>query len=309
MRYIEETTDFQLHNSVVTLGKFDGLHIGHQMLINHVIELKNQGYQSVMFTFSLHPYNLFSEKEVSLIYTNQEKLSKLQKQGLDVLIAYPFTKETASLEPEEFIREVLVKKVDAKVIVVGKDFCFGKNRSGNVDLLKKYEKMYGYKVYAYEKVEYDGAVVGSTRIREELAKGNLEEVNYMLSKPYSIRETVIHGRKLGRTLGMPTINMVPPANKLLPPNGVYASTVEIDGKEYYSVSNIGLKPTVGDETRTGIETFIFDYEGDLYGRELEVSLYQFQRPETKFSSVEELKGQMEQDIVNAKEFFQQVIVR
>lgn len=307
MRYIEETTDFQLHNSVVTLGKFDGLHIGHRMLLDHVLELKQQGYQSVMFTFSLHPYNLFSEKEFSLVYTNEEKLYKLQEKGLDVLIAYPFTKETASLEAEEFIEEVLVKKVDAKVIVVGNDFCFGKNRKGNVDLLIKFASKYGYKVYAYEKVEYLGDVVSSTRVREELSKGNMEVVNHMLQNPYSIRSKVVHGRKLGRTFGMPTINMLPSEDKLLPPYGVYASSVEIDGESYYGVSNIGLKPTVRAEARPGIETYIFDYQGDLYGREVEVCLYHYQRPEVKFSGIEELKGQMEQDIENAKLYFSQRI--
>lgn len=307
MRYIEEKTDFKLHNSVVTLGKFDGIHIGHQMLLNHVIELKQQGYQSVMFTFSLHPYNLFSEKEFSMIYTNEEKLHKLQEEGLDVLIAYPFTKETAALEPEEFIEEVLVKKVDAKVIVVGNDFCFGKNRRGNVDLLIRHASKYGYKVYAYEKVEYNGRVVSSTRVREEITKGNMEAVNKMLAKPFSIRGVVVHGRKLGRTLGMPTINMIPPEDKLLPPNGVYAATIEIDGKNYYGVSNIGQKPTVSDERRTGLETFIFDYEGDLYGRELEVCLYYHQRPEMKFNGIDELKAQMEQDIQNAKKYFDYIV--
>ncbi len=305
MKYIVETTDFHLKNSVVTLGKFDGLHIGHQMLIDHVIELKKKGYQSVMFTFSLHPYNLFSEKETKLIYTNEEKLLKLREEGLDVLIAYPFTTKTASLEPEEFIKEVLVKQCDAKAIIVGEDFCFGKHRRGNVDMLRKYAKELGYEVYAYEKVEYDNDVVSATRIRDEIAKGNMEVVTDMLGRPFSVVGEVIHGRQLGRQLGMPTVNILPSEGKLLPPNGVYASTVEIEGKEYTGVTNVGYKPTVGDKNQLGIETYIIDFEGDLYGKVLEVKLLQFMRPEQKFLSVQELKTQMHQDMKNVTEKLQE----
>lgn len=305
MKYIVETTDFHLKNSVVTLGKFDGLHIGHQMLIDHVIELKKKGYQSVMFTFSLHPYNLFSEKETKLIYTNEEKLLKLREEGLDVLIAYPFTTKTASLEPEEFIKEVLVKQCDAKAIIVGEDFCFGKHRRGNVDMLRKYAKELGYEVYAYEKVEYDNDVVSATRIRDEIAKGNMEVVTDMLGRPFSVVGEVVHGRQLGRQLGMPTVNILPSEGKLLPPNGVYASTVEIEGKEYTGVTNVGYKPTVGDKNQLGIETYIIDFEGDLYGKVLEVKLLQFMRPEQKFLSVQELKTQMHQDMKNVTEKLQE----
>lgn len=305
MKYIVETTDFHLKNSVVTLGKFDGLHIGHKMLIDHVIELKKKGYQSVMFTFSLHPYNLFSEKETKLIYTNEEKLLKLREEGLDVLIAYPFTTKTASLEPEEFIKEVLVKQCDAKAIIVGEDFCFGKQRRGNVDMLRKYAKELGYEVYAYEKVEYDNDVVSATRIRDEIAKGNMEVVTDMLGRPFSVVGEVVHGRQLGRQLGMPTVNILPSEGKLLPPNGVYASTVEIEGKEYTGVTNVGYKPTVGDKNQLGIETYIIDFEGDLYGKVLEVKLLQFMRPEQKFLSVQELKTQMHQDMKNVTEKLQE----
>ncbi|MDO5522194.1 MAG: bifunctional riboflavin kinase/FAD synthetase [bacterium] len=298
MKYFVETTDFHLKNSVVTLGKFDGLHIGHQMLIDHVVELKKKGYQSVMFTFSLHPYNLFSKEETKLIYTNEEKLLKLREEGLDVLIAYPFTTKTASLEPEEFIKEVLVKQCDAKAIIVGNDFCFGKNRRGNVEMLKKYADEFGYEVHAYEKVEYEDGVVSATRIREEIEKGNMEDVENMLGRPFSVVGEVVHGRQLGRQLGMPTVNIMPSEGKLLPPNGVYASALEIDGKEYVGVTNVGYKPTVGDKNKLGIETYIIDFKGDLYGKILEVKLLHYMRPEQKFVSIEELKDQMHRDMEN-----------
>lgn len=303
MRHINETTDFKLQNSVVTLGKFDGLHIGHQMLLNHVLELKQKGYNSVMFTFSLHPYNLFSESEIKLIYTSEEKYYHLKQMGFDVLVTYPFTRETAMLEPEYFIKKVLVDQLDAKVIVVGADYCFGNNRKGNVDLLKQYAKEYGYKVYAYDKLHYDGQVVSSTRVRDELSNGHLDEVENLLGRPFSIRGEVVHGRRLGRTFGMPTINIQPPEDKLLPPNGVYCSTMIIDGVKRYGVTNIGYKPTVGSEPRPGVETYILDFEGDLYNRKVEVNLHHYLRPEMKFASVEELKTQMRKDLEQAIEIF------
>ncbi len=303
MRYINETTDFQLHNSVVTLGKFDGLHIGHQMLLNQVLELKQKGFQSVMFTFSLHPYNLFSERELRLIYTNHEKYYHLKQMGFDVLISYPFTKHTADINPKDFIKKVLVEQLDAKVVVVGEDFCFGKHRKGNVDLLKELALEYGYKVYSHPKLTSNNQVVSSTRVRDELLKGNMEEVQTLLGRPFSIRGEVIHGRRLGRTFGMPTINIQPPEEKLLPPNGVYGSTIIIDDIKRYGVTNIGFKPTVGSEPRPGVETYILDYTGDLYGQEVEVNLHHYMRSELKFDTIEQLKEQMQRDMEYAIQYF------
>ncbi len=303
MRYINETTDFQLHNSVVTLGKFDGLHLGHQMLLSRVLELKKKGYQSVMFTFSLHPYNLFSEREIKLIYTSEEKYYHLKNMGFDVLVSYPFTRETAALEPEDFIKKVLVDQLDAKVIVVGADYCFGKDRRGNVAMLKEYALVYGYEVYDYKKLMLKEQVVSSTRVRDELAKGDMEEVERLLGRPFSVRGEVVHGRRLGRTFGMPTINIQPPEEKLLPPNGVYGSTMIIDGVKRYGVTNIGVKPTVGSEPKPGVETYILDFNGDLYGETVEVKLHHYMREEMKFNSVEELKEQMRLDMEAAIGYF------
>ena len=303
MRYINETTDFQQHNSVVTLGKFDGLHLGHQMLLSHVLELKKKGYQSVMFTFSLHPYNLFSEREIKLIYTSEEKYYHLKNMGFDVLVSYPFTRETAAFEPEDFIKNVLVDQLDAKVIVVGADYCFGKDRRGNVAMLKEYAVKYGYEVYDYTKLMINEQVVSSTRVRDALAKGDMEEVESLLGRPFSVRGEVVHGRRLGRTFGMPTINIQPPEEKLLPPNGVYGSTMIIDGVKRYGVTNIGVKPTVGSELKPGVETYILDFNGDLYGETVEVNLHHYMRKELKFESVEELKEQMFLDMEEAIRYF------
>lgn len=303
MEYIAGRTDFKLHNTAVTLGKFDGLHLGHQQLINLAVSYKKQGLTSVMFSFLLHPGNLFSDKEFELIYTEEEKLVKLNRCGIDVLVSYPFTEETRSMEPEAFIKEILVEKLDAKVIIVGNDFRFGFKRSGDVSLLKQYEKIYGFEVISCEKLKWKNEVISSSSIRRALKEGNLEAVNAMLGQPYSIRGEVAHGRKFGRTIGMPTTNLIPQSTKLLPPCGVYATKTLIDGVYHPGVTNIGYKPTVGEEAFIGVETYIFDIEKDLYGEILEVDLFYYIRPELKFGSVEELITKMQEDIIAARNYF------
>ncbi|NLL73140.1 MAG: bifunctional riboflavin kinase/FAD synthetase [Clostridiales bacterium] len=303
MKYIAGNEDFKLKNSVVTLGKFDGLHQGHQMLIDKVMSFKDQGYTSVVFTFLYHPYNILLDSEFKLIYTEEEKVKKLSRTNLDILISYPFTGETMALEPEDFIKNILIEKLDAKVIVVGNDFRFGHKRRGDVELLKSMESVYGYKVISFEKKCWHDKVISSSAIREELSKGNMESVNYMLGSPYSIYGKVLHGRKIGRTLGMPTTNLIPSSNKLLPPCGVYVTRTIVNNVSYPGMTNIGYKPTVGKEEEKGVETYMFDFDGDLYGKEIEVEILAYERPEIKFDSLEELKVTMEKDLMFGRKYF------
>ena len=303
MEYIAGSTDFKFKNTAVTLGKFDGLHRGHQHLINLAISQKEQGLTAIMFTFLLHPGNLLSEKEFELIYTEEEKLARLSHSGIDVLISYPFTEETRSMDPLRFIKEILVDKLDAKVIIVGNDFRFGYQRKGDVTLLCEYEETYGYKVIACEKKKWKNEVISSSAVRHALKEGNMEAANAMLGQPYTIRGEVIHGRKFGRTMGMPTINIIPSTKKLLPPCGVYATKTLINGTYHPGVTNIGYKPTVGADEYIGVETFIFDIEMDLYGEMLEVEFFYYIRPELKFGSVEELMTRMSEDILIARKYF------
>lgn len=303
MEYIAGNTNFKFKNTAVTLGKFDGIHLGHQQLINQAISYKEQGLTAVMFSFLLHPDNLFSDKEFELIYTEEEKLVKLNHCGIDVLISYPFTEETRSMDPLDFIKEILIDKLDVKVIIVGNDFRFGYQRKGDVDLLKQYEEVFGYKVIASEKRKWKNEVISSSAIRHALKEGNMESVNAMLGKPYTIRGEVIHGRKLGRTIGIPTINIIPQATKLLPPCGVYATKTLIDGVYHPGATNIGYKPTVGADEYIGVETYIFDYDNDLYGEMLEVEFLYYIRPEMKFGSIEELMTRMAEDMVITRKFF------
>lgn len=303
MQYINNK-EFQLKNSAVSLGKFDGLHLGHRKLFDYILKEQKKGCVGLVFSFLLPPGSLLQGKEVSLIYTEEEKRAILQEMGIDVLVSYPFDKLSLSMEPEDFIREILVKKLDAKVIAVGSDFRFGHKRKGNTALLEAKAGEYGYQVKVFEKVALEGDIVSSTRIRRELAKGNMELAARLLGAPYSILGEVVHGKELGRAIGMPTANLRLPKDKLLPPNGVYASLTEIDGKEYPGISNIGIKPTVAEKEEYLAETYLFDYSGDLYGKTLKLSLHAFERPEQKFGSVEELKARMEQDAQFGREYFQ-----
>ncbi|MFA9466770.1 MAG: bifunctional riboflavin kinase/FAD synthetase [Velocimicrobium sp.] len=302
MRYIDYS-DFKLKNSAVCLGKFDGLHIGHRELIEYAVSMKKYGLEAVIFTFLMNPRLLKNTEDFSQIYTEEEKRAMIEDAGADILLSYPFDIAMFSMEPECFVKNILIDKLDTKHLIVGTDFKFGHNRVGDVSLLQEMSIKYGFVVHAFDKVHYLEKAVSSTRIRACLREGKIEEANQMLGSPYCIAGKVLHGRKLGRTLGIPTINIVPEEVKLLPPNGVYASKTWIAGTAFEGISNIGVKPTVGAEKKRLIETYIFDYSGDLYGEELKVSLYTFERPEKKYDSIDELKDQMKLDIEFGRNYF------
>lgn len=303
MEYIRETTMFHEKHTCVTLGKFDGVHLGHRLLLQQLKQYQKLGYRSVVFTFDFQSYGVISERGSSFIYAEEEKKRLISEFAPDVMISFPLNEVTAAIEPEQFIQEVLMQQLDTKVLVVGSDFRFGHKRRGDIEMLKKYEAICGYQLVVMEK-RFDGEeVISSTRIRRELKQGHLEIVNRLLGAPYTIFGTVQHGKQLGRTLGMPTVNMIPPKHKLLPPNGVYASCTKIGERNYYGVTNIGCKPTVATEQKKGIETYLFDFNEQVYGEEIQVQLYCFERPEQKFSSLEKLKAQIEKDVNFGKTFF------
>ncbi|HIV16877.1 MAG TPA: bifunctional riboflavin kinase/FAD synthetase [Candidatus Alectryocaccobium stercorigallinarum] len=287
--------------SVVTLGKFDGMHTGHQKLIEKVREIaKERKLQAVMFTFDISPQIKIGKSDYKLIVTRKEKLMLAEKFGIDVLVECPFNEQIRNMSAEDFIKDILIGKINTKAVVAGTDFKFGKNRQGDADYLKKNAAMFGFSVDILEKEKDGGRDISSTYVREELAKGNIEKANKLLGFEYFLIGEVIGGTHIGRNLGFPTINMAPQPDKLLPPNGVYASLTEIDRKMYKSISNIGVKPTVNGK-ELGAETFIFDFDGNLYGKTAVVKLLDFMRPEKKFDSVEDLKKQVYTDIQNRKE--------
>lgn len=290
--------------SAVTLGKFDGIHKGHQKLIKELLHAREQGLKAVVFTF-LRPPKTITEKELQpVLLTNREKRTHMEKLGVDLMVEYPFTETVAHMEPEVFVEKVLAEGLKVKKIITGPDFCFGYRRRGNVELLKMLAPKYGYELEVIEKAKTDdGQIISSTLVREELMEGNVERANELLGYPYTVTGEVVHGNHLGRTFGMPTINQIPVEEKLLPPNGVYTSKVEIDGCVYESVSNVGYKPTIKGNYPKGVETYIFGFDKDVYGRTLDVKLYHYQRRERKFDSVEDLKAQLMRDAEESEEYF------
>ncbi|MCC8060112.1 MAG: bifunctional riboflavin kinase/FAD synthetase [Clostridiales bacterium] len=297
MRTIAGTREFEIEEpTVATIGKFDGRHVGHQKLLREMLRLRREeGLKTAVFTFDMAPAGIVTGRPQTVITTNQERRANMEKMGIDYLIEYPFDASVAHMSAEDFVAVILVGQMRARAIVAGTDCGFGYKRSGSAALLAELAPKYGYRAAIIEKQQDDHRDISSTYVREELDRGNIEKANELLGEPYAIHGTVIHGRHLGSTLGFPTANIQPPPEKHLPCFGVYVSNVLVDGKTYRGVTNIGCKPTVGKESRAGVETFIFDLEEDLYGKNIEVQLLNFERPEQKFASIEELRAQIERD--------------
>jgi len=296
MKVFDSTNIRQNNFTAVTLGNFDGIHRGHQELIKSIkLFAKNENLTSVVFSFFPHPLSVIGKDNIfyTIFDYNEKKFIMENIANVDVLIQYPFTIEFASLKAEQFI-DILFNCVKCKVLVVGEDYCFGKNRSGNYDTLKYYGDLNGVNVIKIPAIKYDGERVSSSRIRKCLNEGNIEQCNNLLNHPYFIMGEVVDGKKIGRVIGFPTVNIIPPKYKLLPPDGVYITKVLYNGKLFNGITNIGKNPTVGGIERT-VETFLFDFEREIYGENIIVYFFDNIRKEIKFNSVEELKNQISVD--------------
>lgn len=301
MQIIERQTDFQLNMpSAVAIGKFDGIHRGHQSLLQHILEQKNHGLQAVVFTFEPSPAVLFSGVTLPELTTGKEKRGIFEKLGVDVLIEFPLDFTTAAIEPEQFIERVLVGQMKTAYIAAGADLSFGKKGRGNAELLEKFAGQFGYRTEIIEKVCSEGIEISSSYVREVVKSGDMERAERLIGEAYSVCGVVAHGKKLGRRLGMPTVNLLPEKEKLLPPYGVYFSEVSVGERVYKGITNIGCKPTVNDEKQVGVETYLYDFAQDIYGKEITVRLFSFHRPERKFESVDALKRQMADDIARGR---------
>lgn len=301
MEIIAGTTDFYLEkDTAVAIGKFDGVHLGHRRLLEEIIAKKKDGLAACVFTFDPAPAVLFGLSDGKELTTREEKRRLFERLGIDILIEFPLTKETAATEPERFVSEILAKQMNTRFVAAGEDLSFGKNGAGNALLLEKMAPQLGFCVKTIEKIEVDGIEVSSTYIRKLVEEGRMEEAESMLGMPYTLVGTVEHGNHIGHTLGFPTVNLLPSAGKLLPPNGVYYAAVRYYGRVYKAISNLGTKPTVSEEKVMGVESYLYDFDQDIYGQEIEVALKSFRRPERKFSSLEELKTQLDQDIADGR---------
>ena len=296
MRIIEGTTEFQVQEeTAISIGKFDGLHQGHQLLVERIVKKKQEGLKALIFTFD------FGDRPVLLL--PEERREMLRKWGVDYLLECPFVESISHMEAEEFVRKILVERLHVRYLAVGTDFRFGCQRRGDYRLLQRLSAECGYEVEVVEKACWQGEEISSSRIRRELEQGRMELVNQLLGYAYSVTGEVLHGRKIGRTLGMPTTNIVSSERKLLPPNGVYATRTVIAGELFEGITNIGYKPTVGAEPRKGVETYLFDLDRNLYGEILTVRFYGYERPERKFDSLEELKKRIGQDVEWGRTYF------
>lgn len=316
MEYISGTKEFHLNNTAVALGKFDGLHKGHRILIDKITACKAQGLKAVMFTFDFHPAAWLKNKPLDLIFTREERKQWAERMGIDVLIEFPFDAETSAQEAEDFVEKILIGELGAKVIVSGTDFRFGHNRRGSVEMLDTLGKQYGFRMDVCEKLQMEAPVYGdegrtgetalqdvsSTLIRQAITYGDIDIAAKLLGTPYAVHGGVIHGKALGRTLSFPTANITPEPNKITPPNGVYVSRVLIGKNSYRSISNIGFNPTVSDGKIKKIETFIFDFDGNIYDENITVEFLDFVRPEQKFENVEALRQQIDADVAFAKNY-------
>jgi len=301
----KESTEAACVKSAVAIGKFDGIHIGHRALLQCIINKKKENMRAVVFTFSPSPEEFFRGQLLPAIDTTQEKRDNFEKMGVDILIEYPLTKESAAISPQSFMEDILFNGLNAGYVVSGRDLSFGNKGAGNADMLQAFaaEKDFVYEMI--DKVCIDGNEVSSTSVREAVVKGDMEKVCRMLGRRYCVGGEVVHGKALGRTIQMPTINIIPAKEKLLPPSGVYATVTLIDGREYPGVTNIGVKPTVTDEKVVGVETHLFDFDENVYGKYVVTELVSYIRPEKRFASVEDMLTQIKADCVYAKDVLQQ----
>ena len=305
MRIIRDLTpDVQFNQPIVTLGTYDGVHLGHQTIIREMVaEAREKGKESVLLTFDPHPRMvLYPESHsVRLIDTIEEKLEKLEKLGLDTVILFPFTLKFSRLTAVEFVRDVLVSQIGVTQMLVGYDHHFGKNREGNFQQLEELGVLYDFEVREVKAVETDEVAVSSTKIRKALAEGDMKKVERFLGVPYQLSGVVIHGNKLGRTIGFPTANLyLDQTTKILPEIGVYAVQLIVQGNRLNGVMNIGKKPTVQQTDTISVEVFIFDFEAEIYDETVRVFVYDRLRGEQRFGSIDELKSQLKKDEENAR---------
>lgn len=316
MKIYHQLSDFtKLPNAVVTIGTFDGLHYGHQKIIKRLCELaKSSGGESVILTFFPHPRMIIDpeNQDLKLINTIKEKAEMLAKLGVDHLIITPFTRDFSNLDAASYIKNILVDTIGTKHIIVGYDHRFGKDRKGGMKELTSYGERYGYSVEEIPEQDVNEVAVSSTKIRKALLEGNVSLAATYLGYDFSICGPVIKGDKIGRTIGFPTANIfVEETYKLIPSDGIYAVTVEMSAESneaatvtYRGMAYIGQRPTINGMTRN-IEVNIFDFNREIYGQHIKMSFLKFLRHDVKFTGLETLTIQLQQDKVDTLNFFKQ----
>lgn len=290
--------------TVLTLGVFDGLHLGHQRIMQRVVERAGMASaHATAITFDPHPRAvLHPESAPPLLQTLDQRLASFEVLGIEQAIVIPFTREFADVPAEEFMTDVIRDRLHAKEVYLGKGFAFGKGRGGNIEVLRSMSPGLGLDADEVEEVRVRGQRVSSSKIRELLADGRVNLARRMLGRPYGVEGVIIRGNRRGHTIGFPTANLKP-RNRVIPRFGVYATATLIDGAWRKSITNIGVRPTFENTVEPSIETFIFDFNGELYGDVLRVRFLHRIRDERKFSGIDELRAQIEKDTRTASNYF------
>tara|TARA_R110002072_G_scaffold235697_1_gene393297 strand:+ start:10990 stop:11925 length:936 start_codon:yes stop_codon:yes gene_type:complete len=290
--------------SIITIGTFDGVHIGHREILKKLTaEATKDHLESIILTFFPHPRMVLQkESDIKLINTIEERIAIFSKTDLNHLIIHPFTKEFASLSAEAYVKNVLVDSLNVKKIIIGYDHRFGKNRTANIDNLRKFGEIYNFEVQEISAQELDDVAVSSTKIRKALENGDLEKANSFLGYPFMLNGTIVKGKGIGKTINFPTANLhIEEAYKLIPKNGVYVVKSVLGNDEVFGIMSIGTNPTVGGTKRT-IETYFLDIEKDLYGKKIEIELLSKIREEETFDSLKSLQYAIKNDEAFARKF-------
>lgn len=290
--------------TVLTLGVFDGLHLGHQRIMRHVVErAKAIGAMPTAITFDPHPRSvLHPESAPPMLQTLDQRLANFEVLGIEQAIVVIFDREFAAQPAEAFLRDIIHDRLHAREVYLGEGFAFGKGRGGNIDLLRKMSGELGFTTDEVEEVRLRGTRISSSAIRRLLADGRVNIARSMLGRPYGVEGVIIRGNRRGHTIGFPTANLKP-RNRVIPRFGVYATATLIDGHWRKSITNIGVRPTFESDSEPSIESYIFDFDGDLYGDVLRVRFLHRIRDERKFNGIDELKAQIVKDTVRARNYF------
>ena len=284
-----------IKESVVTIGNFDGIHKGHQVLIEKATEYaKKNNVISTVFTFNNHPVNYFKPNSIKNIITNNDKIKILKTMGVDYIINIPFDEYMTKISGYDFVKDILIDKLGAKKIIVGHDFTFARNKEGNIDLLKELSKKNGFLLEIVNPVKIDDIRISSSYIRKLILDGKVEDARKYLGRNYKLSGEVIHSKKLGRTIGFPTANISIDENIIIPKVGIYATKVYVNVTIYYGATNVGYNPTVNGN-KLSIETNILEFNDDIYGKIITIEFLERIRDEKKFNGIEELKEQLQKD--------------
>ena len=293
---------------MLTFGKFDGVHIGHQKIFSSVFRIsEEEGLKSAVLSFTMEKDSFFLQGRKDMLSTEDEHFTRLKNVGFHEVYLYPLTIEAARMSPEDFVRLILIEALKVKYLVVGTDCSFGYQGAGNVALLKSLQGKYGFRLTVVDKVlteNSDGmeVEVSSSYIRKALEEGRVEEAAKLLGREYSINGTVVHGKAIGRSLSFPTANILPKEGKLTPGEGVYYTRVMVEGEEYDAMTNIGRNPSISAENPLTIESHLLDFDRDIYGEKIRVSFVRRIREQKQFPNLEDLKAQLKTDLLTVEQF-------